>query len=451
MSLPQAAYGHAYPHSVDLSALRQAHKPRYPERTEEYVDGNTAAAIPFLQWWRAPIMVGFPITPSTKWLEHMAAEVGKGHYQFERDGRRVHSKRVKLLEAEHAVADYLVGAAATCRDLIVGTATSSVGLDHMAETLRSLGGSGLGNVVVVNVCRSTANFPLCIEGDTSDHLAHRDSGFVQYMNRGRQQIYDSLLQLPAVGMHSLVQTPVMPAYVGIKDSHRSSRIIIESDDAVNAFLDEALALGAGPEGRNAPPGLLEGDTSMGNCVTSAYFQGFKHAQKKRLQHALEVLPKVAALFERHFGRPGLQLFEEHHMEDAEIALVCMGADAGTLLQSVGRLRSELGVRVGVIVLRLLTPFPAEALARALRNVRAVGVVNSAHHHGRGHLTLDVEDALREAERVPVESFFCGLGGADVSPETWKLMARITAEAAHRQKTSKRWHLVHEGVELEEAN
>lgn len=450
---PAGPYGATYEDAVDLDALRRIHRPLYTERTELSVDGNTAAAIPFLQWWRAPLLAGFPITPSTKWLEHIAAEVAKGRFDVELEGRRVRGKRLKLLEAEHAVADYLVGVGASCREIIVGTATSSVGLDHMTETVRSLGASGLGNVVIVDVCRATANFPLCIEGDPSDALAHRDSGFVQVMCRGRQQIYDTLLQLPAIGMHPRVMTPTMPCFYGIKDSHRSSRITVEPDDAVNAFLDEALARGRASTGSDAaPPGLLDGDTAMGNCVTSAYFQGFKVGQKQRLQAALEVLPEVSRLFTERFGRPGLELFETFGMEDQpEVVLVCMGPDAGTAIQLLPKLRQSLATRVGLVVLRVLTPFPTRALGELLRGVDAVGVVNQAFHHGRGHLTLDVADALNGVGRnVPVESFFCGVGGADVSPGTWRSMAQETCEAALRGMPSRRWHLVHEGIELTDA-
>src|SRR5580765_2746993 len=122
-------YGARYQGAVDLRALAAAHRAIYAERTRISVDGNTAAAIPFLQWWRAPIVAGFPITPSTKWLEHMAAEIGSGKFDVEIGGRTVRAKRIKLLESEHTVADYMAGVAAACRGLIVATATSSVGLD----------------------------------------------------------------------------------------------------------------------------------------------------------------------------------------------------------------------------------------------------------------------------------------------------------------------------------
>lgn len=427
-------YGATYDGSVDLGALRAAHRPRYLERTRKAVDGNTAAAIPFLQWWRAAIVAGFPITPATKWLEHLAAEVASAGSP---------AKRVKLLESEHAVADYLAGVAAACRGLVVGTATSSVGLDHMTESIRSLGSSGLGNVVVVDVCRATANYPLCIEGDPSDLLAHRDDGFIQVACRGVQQIYDTVLQLPAIGMHPRILTPTMPSYYGIKDSHRSGALVIEPDQEVNDFLDEALSACAEP----TPPGLLDGDTALGSCVTSDWFQGFKLAQKQRLAAAEQVIAEVAAAFERRFGRPGLCPLELIGFDDhPEIALVCMGPDAGTAVHLLGRIREELGVRAGVAVVRLLTPFPAARLAAALDGVQAVGVVNNAHHHGRGHLTLDVEDALA-GRGLPVEAFFCGLGGADVSTASWLAIARATAEAAARGRPARRWRMVHEGVDI----
>jgi pyruvate/2-oxoacid:ferredoxin oxidoreductase alpha subunit len=456
-------FGARYEGAIDLSALERAHQPVYRERTRVSVDGNVAAAIPFLQWWRSPIVAGFPITPATKWLEHLAAQSASGKFDLEHDGRKVRSKRVKLLESEHAAADYLAGVAAACRDLIIGTATSSVGLDHMTESTRSLGASGLGNVVLVNVCRATANYPLCIEGDPSDHLAHRDDGFIQVMCRGKQQIYDALLQLPAVGMHPEVLTPTMPAFFGIKDSHRVGSLTVEPDSEVNAFLDQALADGQarppvdedllGPPATGfLPPGLLEGDTAMGNCVTSAYFQGFKVGQKLRMQRALDVLPWVSRRFEKWFGRPGIQLFERHGMDDhPEVVLICMGPDAGTALHLLEEMRRELKTRIGLIVLRLLTPFPSHALAQALEGVSAVGVVNHAHHHGRGHLTLDVVDAIAvERPPPPVESFFCGLGGADVSVETWLSIARTSCEAASRGKIDRPYHLLHDARSLEEA-
>jgi pyruvate/2-oxoacid:ferredoxin oxidoreductase alpha subunit len=401
--------GEIYREAIDLERVRAAHRPLYEKREQIIADGNAAAAYATLQMWRCVIFPGFPITPSTKWIETVAAHLA---------GPKGGLKRVKLLEAEHAVADYIVGAAAACRDLLFVTATSSVGLDHMTETTRSLGASGLGNAMIINVYRATANFPLCIEGDPSDTLAHRDDGLIQICARGKQQIYDTVLQAPCLSMHPDVLTPSMPGYYGIKDSHRNARLTVEPDAQVHEFQDRWIP-------RCPLPGLLNGDTAFGSCVTSRHFQGFKVSQKRRLERVLDLLPQVSADFERRFGRPGLQFFDSVGFPEdgaVDLAVVSMGPDFGTFESIREAYAARTGLRVAGIAIRLLTPFPRDAVRERLARARAVLVVNQAHHSGRGHLTLDVADALADLQRPPrIVGAFAGLGGADVSTDTWERM------------------------------
>jgi len=426
--------GEIYPDAIDLERVRAAHVDQFTQREQVTVDGNTAAALAVLQMWRCLIYPGFPITPSTKWIETIASKIA--------DEPRT-KKKVKLLEAEHAVADYLVGAAAACRDLIFPTATSSVGLDHMTETTRSLGASGLGNVMLIDVYRATANFPLCIEGDPSDTLAHRDDGFIQICTRGKQQIYDTILQAPCLGMHPEVLTPTMPGYYGIKDSHRSARLTVEADKAIHAFQDGWI--------QPCPlPGLINGDTAFGNCVTSKHFQGFKLSQRRRMENVLRVLPAVGADFEKHFGRPGLAFFDEVGWPEhgsVDIAVVGMGPDFGTFEALRESFEQYAGLQVAGLAMRLLTPFPSEAVRRRLEKAQVVLVVNQAHHYGRGHLTLDVVDALSTLPHPPrVVSAFAGLGGADVSEATWERMleqARAGEDGRHVEPAA----FFHEGRPL----
>jgi pyruvate/2-oxoacid:ferredoxin oxidoreductase alpha subunit len=429
------ACGEIYPQTVDLAAVRDAHRPLYEARESIIADGNTAAALATLQMWRCVLFPGFPITPSTKYLETVASHLaGAG------GGSK---RRLKLMEAEHAVADYMVGAAAACRDLIVPTATSSVGLDHMTETTRSLGASGLGNVMVVNVYRATANFPLCIEGDPSDTFAHRDDGFIQIACRGKQQIYDTILQVPCLGMHPDVLTPTMPGYYGIKDSHRNARLVVEPDREVNAFHDAWIA--------PCPyPGLLNGDTAFGNCVTSRYFQGFKVDQKRRIERVIELLPRLGADFERRFGRPGLAFYDAAGFPEdgvVDVAVVSMGPDFGTFEQMRPEYEKRTGRKVAGIAMRLLNPFPRDAVRARLAKARVVLVVNQAHHSGRGHLTLDIADALSDLSHPPrVVSAFAGMGGADVGETTWERMLDHAREALDG-RTMPAWVAFHEGEAL----
>ena len=401
--------GERYEGVIDLEPVKRAHKPLYTERTEVTADGNAAAALAVLQMWRCVVYAGFPITPSTKWIEMISAHVA---------GQAGCLKRIKLMEAEHAVADYLAAAAAACRDLIFPTATSSVGLDHMYETVKSLGASGLGNVMIINVYRATANYPLCIEGDPSDTLGQRDAGMIQVSCRGKQQIYDTILQIPCVSMHHDVLTPSMPGFYGIKDSHRNARLLCEPDAAIHEFQDRWI--------KPCPlPGLINGDTAMGNCVTSRHFQGFKVAQRRRYEKVLEVLPRIGADFERSFGRPGLSYFETVGWPESggvDLAVVSMGPDFGTFEEIREGYAKAHGIKVAGLCIRLLSPFPREAVREKLRRARTVLVVNQAHHQGRGRLTLDVADALINLPSPPaVVSAFCGMGGADVSEATWEAM------------------------------
>lgn len=435
MRFVEDKHGAYFPDAIDLDKCRAAHKDLYKERTPVIADGNMAAAYACLQMWRMMVYAGFPITPSTKWIEFISTQVA-----LKKNGH----KKVKLLEAEHAVADYIAGASAACRDLVFATATSSVGLDHMTETTRSLGASGLGNAMIINVYRSTANYPLCIEGDPSDGLAHRDDGHIQVVCRGKQQIYDTVIQMPCVGMHPDVMTPTMPGFYGLKDSHKNARLMLEPDAEINAWQDEWIKPAR-------VPGLINGDTALGNCVTSKFFQGFKFTQKERFMKVFDVYTKVGESFQKRFGRPGLQYVEKINWpsdDQVDLAVVSMGPDMGTLEAIIADECKRTGKRIGGLAVRLLSPFPRFEYAKLLAKAKAVAVVNQAYHQSRGHLTLDIADAVINNDHKPlVFGFFAGLGGANVSVSTWQ---RIIDEAIKDMEAGKERQMgryVHEGVVL----
>jgi pyruvate ferredoxin oxidoreductase alpha subunit len=297
--------------------------------------------------------------------------------------------------------------------------------------------------MIIDVYRATANFPLCIEGDPSDTLAHRDDGFLQLACRGKQQIYDTILQAPCLGMHPEVLTPTMPGYYGIKDSHRNARFTVEPDAEIHEFQDRWI--------EDCPlPGLINGDTAMGNCVTSKWFQGFKLSQKRRMERALELLPEIGRDFAARFGRPGLAYFDEAGFPPdgrVDIAVVGMGPDFGTFETLRPAFAERHGLGVAGLAVRLLNPFPRQAVRERLRGARVVLVLNQAHHSGRGHLTLDVEDALAGLPDPPrVVSAFAGLGGADVSEPTWEAMLEEARDAL-TGPAPQPYMVFHEGARL----
>ncbi len=106
------------------------------------------------------------------------------------------------------------------------------------------------------------------------------------------------------------------------------------------------------------------------------------------------------------------------MEDAERAVVMIGSAAGTTKDAIDRLR-EKGEKVGLIKIRLYRPFPASEIAEALRNVKAVAVMDRAEGYTNqgGPLGADVMSALYRARgNALAVNYIYGLGGRDVRVE-----------------------------------
>ena len=106
------------------------------------------------------------------------------------------------------------------------------------------------------------------------------------------------------------------------------------------------------------------------------------------------------------------------MEDAEYAVVIIGSAAGTTKDAVDALRAQ-GKKVGLIKIRLFRPFPAKEIAEALKNVKAVAIMDRAesyNDHG-GPLGADVMSALFRAKAsCEAVNYVYGLGGRDVRVE-----------------------------------
>ena len=80
---------------------------------------------------------------------------------------------------------------------------------------------------------------------------------------------------------------------------------------------------------------------------------------------------------------------------------------------------EQGKKVGLLKLRVFRPFPAEEIAEALKNVKAVAVMDRADSfsdHG-GPLGAEVMAALfRNRSQAYAINYVYGLGGRDVRVE-----------------------------------
>ncbi|MDE6506465.1 MAG: pyruvate ferredoxin oxidoreductase, partial [Eubacterium sp.] len=148
-------------------------------------------------------------------------------------------------------------------------------------------------------------------------------------------------------------------------------------------------------------------------VTNYYFEA-KRAQAEALKNSKQVVLDVAEEYAKISGRE-YGLFEEYKMEDAEEAVVIIGSAAGTTKDAVDELRAQ-GKKVGLIKIRLFRPFPASEIAEALKDVKAVAVMDRTESYNDccGPLGAEVTTALYRAKSDCLAvNYVYGLGGRDV--------------------------------------
>ena len=174
----------------------------------------------------------------------------------------------------------------------------------MTETTRSLGASGLGNVMIIERLSRDRELP----------AVHRGRS-VGRARAPRRRLHPDLRARQAADLRHRA-AGALPRHAPRRHDADHARLLRhQGQPSQRAFWvepDREIARVPGPldQGRARCRALINGDTAMGNCVTSRHFQGFKIAQKRRIERVLEVLPMIGADFERTFGRPGLAYFDE---------------------------------------------------------------------------------------------------------------------------------------------
>ena len=356
----------------------------------ERLSGNEAIATAMRQI-NPDVFAMFPITPSTEIPQYFAQYVADGKVDTE----------FICVESEHSSLSACVGAeAAGCRAV---TATSSAGLSFMNEVLYVAASSRL--PIVLAVSNRALTGPININHDYSDSMAERDSGFIQLYAENNQEVYDNYLMAHRIAEHPSVRLPLMVCEDGFITSHAIENIELEEDDAVKKFV-----------GTYEPENYLlkeENPLAVGPYGISAYYMEARVAQAAAMKNAKKVILDVAEDFKNTFGRE-YGLFESYKMEDAEVAIVLMGSSAGTAKAAVDELRNE-GVKAGLIKVRVFRPFPGEEIAEALKDCKAVAVLDKSEGFSANGGPLFAETAsvcINMEKRPKMIDIVYGLGGRD---------------------------------------
>ena len=353
------------------------------------------------------IVAAYPITPQTIIVERFSEYVANGEVETE----------FVCTESEHSAMTACLAAATTGARAF--TATASAGLALMHEMLFVT--SGCRAPVVMAVANRALSAPINIHGDHSDSMAERDSGWIQIYAENAQEVYDSIIQAFRIAENLEVLLPVMVCLDGFALSHTLENVDVLPDDVVKKFVGtRQLPQVLTHEGKTAPFKLdPENPMTMGPIALQNYYFEFKRQQEEAMRNALNVIKQVhdeyAQITDRSYGDG---LVEKYHLEDAEIAITCLGSTAGTVKTVVDKLRAD-GVKAGLLRIRTFRPLPVKEIIEALENVKAVAVMDRAMSFGGngGPVYHEVRHVLYGADKHPyVVNYIYGLGGRDTSPE-----------------------------------
>lgn len=336
------------------------------------------------------VMPVYPITPQTPIVESFA--------KFCADGKA--DTEIITVESEHSAISAAIGSQAAGVRTV--TATSSQGLALMNEILYIASGMRLPITMLISARALSA--PLNIHGDHSDVMGARDTGWIQLFSESVQEVYDNTIIGTKLAEKS--ELPIMVVMDGFTTSHNVENLELLPDEVVKNFVGEYVNENALLSVNNP---VSYGPVALSN----SYFE-FKLDQETAMDKVVSNCEKVMKEFKK-ISKREYGVIEEYEMEDAQYAIIVMGATAGTAKDAVDSLRKK-GKKVGLIKIKLFRPFPYEVVAKVLKNVKSVAVMDRAISSGSmPALYSEINNTLRlvDLDNIKVSSYVYGLGGRDI--------------------------------------
>lgn len=346
---------------------------------------------------RSQVISAYPITPQTQVVELLSEMCAD---------KTLDAKFIKV-ESEHsAMASCISASAVGARTF---TATSAQGLALMHEMLHWASG-GRHPVVMGNINRAMAP-GWSIWTDQNDSLSERDTGWMQYYCSSNQEVLDSVIQ--AFKVSEALMIPAMVILDAFALSHTYEVVEIPELDKVDAFLPPFK-----PEIRLTP----EDPHAFGGLTGPEHYFELRYKLQKDMEKAPALIEETGREFEKLFGRH-LGLVNEYRCDDAELLFVSSGTAGYTANVAVDQMRAE-GVKAGNLRMRVLRPFPFETVRRIVGNAKKVAVVDRNISYGyHGIFYQEVKAALYgEKKAPPLFGYITGLGGRDITPESFKEIA-----------------------------
>jgi len=365
------------------------------------------------------VIAAYPIRPYTGVMNSLAKMLADGEFVAE----------IIVADSEHSQFEIAKHASAVGARTFVGS--SGVGLAYAAEPIIV---TALGQLPVVAIagCRALddpGNFGM----EWNDVLTFRDHGWLMCWAKDPQEALDMTLVAYRVSEDRRVLLPHFVAVDGAAVTHVSTPVEPPSRDDVARFLPAYKPL--------YPLDPAYGPvTKAQHIAPSLIGPELRKVVDNSMAKAEEAIREAWEDYARFVGREYPPFIECRFMEDAEIALVTMGAYAKDAMHVAARLR-EQGVKVGVMRLRYFRPFPKKELVEALSRVKALGVIDFSYSFGSADassvLFNEVRSALYESGSRPLLMDFMFVGGREPSVTHFEQAVRLLQRSAEKGKVERR--------------
>jgi pyruvate ferredoxin oxidoreductase alpha subunit len=364
------------------------------------------------------VISAYPIRPYTGIMNDLARMIANGEFQAE----------IIVADSEHSQFEIVKHASAVGARTFAGS--SGVGAVYAAEAIVVTALAQLPVVAIIG-CRALddpGNFGM----EWNDALMYRDVGWLVSWAKDSQEALDMTLVAYRVSEDPRVLQPQFVAVDGATVTHIASPVEPPTKEHVDEFLPPYKppypldpAYGPVTKAQHVAPSLIGPEQ--------------RKAVDVAMKNAKDVIREAWKDYARYVGRDYPPFIETHYMDDANIALITMGAYSKNAVYVAKKLREE-GVKIGVVRLRYWRPFPTDELRKTLEGVEAAGVLDFSYSFGSpdstGAFFNDIRSALYDSDSRPLLTNFMFVGGREPSLKHFEEAARSVKESKEAGKVKK---------------
>jgi len=392
---------------------------------------STADGAAIVVWVETHITQGacaYPITSSTTMGSGYQAVISNG-------GTNIWGESMAFIESEseHSSASACEGFSLAGGR--VTNFTSGQGLVLMKEVLYTISGKRLPVVFHIGA-RALTSHSLNVHAGHDDVMAVTDCGWGMLFARNAQEAGD--LALISRKTAEDTQTPFFNIMDGFLTTHTIENVCLHEPEMMDEFV--------GKPQDNLINMMDPYHPIMSGVVQNqdSYMKG-KIAQRiytdKIEQTLVYNMDEFYKLTGRQYG-----LISEYKMDDAEFAIVGLGSMIETTEAAVNYLRKEKGIKVGIVHVTSFRPFPGKQIVEALKNVKAISVLERMDNPlaESNPLTMEIKSSFAdnlnpdENGQIKIPKIFsgsAGLGSRDVRPDD------IMAVVENMLKNDKRYFAI----------